>query len=88
MFNKYNTIASRVKSVLKTDIEAKGKAWLAGLGYAESNDYAQSVVFRVSVINGGVEHIRFETVARYIRDEKASIRKELKAQVDTTVVAQ
>lgn len=78
-FSKTATISSRVLSVIKSDVEARSEAWLCGLGYADCNDYAQSVVNRVAYTQSGLEHIRFETVARYVRSEKSKIRAKLDA---------
>lgn len=88
MFNKNDTIQSRVLSIIATDVASRGESWIASLGYAASNDYAQSVVYRVAVTTNGVQHIRFETVARYVRTEKAQIKAKLKAQNETSAVAQ
>ena len=70
--NKNNSIGSQVRSVLKSHIETKGENWLISLGYGPSNDYAQSVVGLIMSLTG--TYVRFETVARYIRTEKALIK--------------
>lgn len=71
-FKKSSSIASRVNEVIKSHIETRGESWLLGLGYGPSNDYAQSVVSLIMGLSG--EYVRFETVARYIRQHKARIR--------------
>lgn len=76
-FSKASSIASRVNSIIKSDIESRGETWLVCLGYADCNDYAQSVVDRASYIGTTKEHVRFETVARYVRTTKAQIRAKL-----------
>jgi len=70
--NTKQTIATQVKTVIKSHVETKGEQWLVSLGYAASNDYAQSVVGLIMSLTG--QYTRFETVARYIRLEKARIR--------------
>lgn len=79
-FSKTSTIAHRVNTIIKADIERRSKGWLIGLGYQDCNDYAQTVVNRASFCINGFEHVRFETVARYIRSHKKAIRAELAAQ--------
>lgn len=86
-FSKNNTIASRVQSIIKSDIEARSEEWLVGLGYADCNDYAQTVVGRASYTPNGIEHVRFETVARYVRTSKASIRAKLVSQAKQVIDA-
>lgn len=76
-FSTTSSIASRVLSIIKSDIESRSEAWLVGLGYADCNDYAQTVVNRASFCNGTMQHVRFETVARYVRTEKSKIRAKL-----------
>lgn len=76
-FSSSSTIASQVLNIIKSDIESRSEAWLVGLGYADCNDYAQTVVNRASVCNGSIQHVRFETVARYVRTEKSKIRAKL-----------
>lgn len=65
------SIAGQVNTIIKSHIEAKGEAWLVSLGYGPSNDYAQSVVSLIMGLTG--QYVRFETVARYIRQHKARI---------------
>ena len=74
MYNLSNkqSIATQVKQVIKSHIETKGESWLVSLGYGPSNDYAQSVVGLIQSLTG--TYVRFETVARYVRTEKARIR--------------
>lgn len=76
-FKKNQTIASRVQAIINSDVESRSETWLISLGYADCNDYAQSVVNRVSCTDTGLEHIRFETVARYVRTTKSKIRAKL-----------
>lgn len=71
-FNKSDSVAKRVNEVIKSHIETRGETWLVSLGYAECNDYAQSVVSLIMGLSG--DYVRFETVARYIRQHKARIR--------------
>ena len=66
------TIKSRTTTILKADLEVRSEQWLVGLSYGECNDYASSVVARVQFETAA--HVRFETVARIIRDFKAQIR--------------
>jgi hypothetical protein len=70
--NSKQSIAKQVDEVLKAHIETKGENWLVSLGYAASNDYAQSVVGLIQSLTG--QYTRFETVARYIRVKKSQIR--------------
>lgn len=74
MFNLKSTdsVSRQVSKVVKSHIEANGEAWLITLGYGPSNDYAQSVVSLIMGLTGS--YVRFETVARYIRNQKAAIR--------------
>jgi hypothetical protein len=76
-FSKTASISSRVLSVIQSDVAARSEAWICGLGYADCNDYAQSVLNRVAYTASGFEHIRFETVTRYVRIEKSKIRAKL-----------
>lgn len=78
-FKGTDKLSFRVNTIVTSHIEAKGEAWLAAMGYAESNDYALSVTQLVSFASHN-EHIRFETVARYIRQQKSAIRKKLVAE--------
>lgn len=78
-FSKTSSLSSRVLSIIKSDVESRSEAWIVGLGYADCNDYAQSVVNRVAYTQSGFEHIRFESVARYVRTEKSKIRAKLDA---------
>lgn len=71
-FKKSDSVAKRVNEVIKSHIETRGETWLVSLGYAECNDYAQSVVSLIMGLSG--DYVRFETVARYIRNHKSSIR--------------
>jgi hypothetical protein len=87
-FSKVTTISSRVLSIIKSDVESRSEAWLVGLGYADCNDYAQSVVNRVAYTQSGIEHIRFETVARYVRTEKSKIRAKLDREAKAAQLAQ
>ena len=79
-FSATQTISSRVLNIIKSDIESRSEAWLIGLGYADCNDYAQTVVNRASFCNSGIQHVRFETVARYVRTEKSKIRAKLERE--------
>lgn len=72
-FSKTASVASRVATVVNAHVEQRGDAWILGLGYQECNDYAALVVATVSAASQ-FEHIRFETVARYIRTTKNRIR--------------
>jgi len=80
MYNIKSTqsVATQVKNVLKAHLETNGENWLITLGYGPSNDYAQSVVSLIMGLTG--TYVRFETVARYIRIEKARIRAKQAAQ--------
>lgn len=81
MFKSTDSISKRVNSVIKTDIELRGETWLVNLTYGECNDYAQKVVYQCEMLFSlSREHVRFETVARYIRQHKARIRAKIKAQ--------
>lgn len=71
-FKKTQSVAFRVNEVIKSHIETRGENWLLGLGYMECNDYAQSVVSLIGALSG--DYVRFETVARYIRQHKSRIR--------------
>lgn len=62
------TIQSQVKVIVAETVETRGAQWVIGLGYAASNDYAQSVTNQLNV--KFQSFYRFETVARYIRKEK------------------
>jgi hypothetical protein len=79
-FSKTSSLKSRVLTIIKADIESRSEAWIVGLGYADCNDYSQSVLNRVAYTQSGLEHIRFESVARYVRIEKSAIRAKLDAQ--------
>jgi len=70
-----DSVAKQVTTVLKAHLETNGDKWLISLGYGPSNDYAQSVVSLIMGLTG--TYVRFETVARYIRTEKARIRAKL-----------
>lgn len=67
-----DSIAKQVNAILTSHIETKGENWLVSLGYGPSNDYAQSVVSLIMGLTGC--YVRFETVARYVRQHKARIR--------------
>jgi hypothetical protein len=69
------SIATQVSTIIKSHVETKGENWLVSLGYGPSNDYAQSVVGLIMSLTGC--YVRFETVARNIRTEKARIRAKL-----------
>lgn len=71
------SVRFQVSSVLKAHLETNGDQWLISLGYGPSNDYAQSVVSLIMGLTG--TYVRFESVARYIRTEKARIRVKLAA---------
>jgi len=73
-FSQSSSIISRVTSIIKSDVESQGEAWLLALGYAACNDYAQSVVNRAMFCLTGTQHVRFETVARYVRTAKTRIK--------------
>ena len=73
-FTGGSSIISRVTSIIKADVESQGEAWLLALGYAACNDYAQSVVNRAAFCVNGTQHVRFETVARYVRTAKTRIK--------------
>lgn len=73
-FKSADSVSKRVNAVIKSTIETRGESWLLGLGYMECNDFAQLVVDQVSYTSGYKEHIRFETVARYVRQHKSAIR--------------
>jgi hypothetical protein len=73
--NNKQSIGTQVKEVVKSHIETRGETWLITLGYAASNDYAQSVVGIIQALTG--QYTRFETVARYIRKQKAVIRSKV-----------
>lgn len=73
-----DSVAKQVNTILKSHIETKGENWLVSLGYGPSNDYAQSVVSLIMGLTGC--YVRFETVARYVRTEKARIRAKQAAQ--------
>lgn len=72
-FKKTQTVSDRVSQVTQATIEVRGEAWLLSLGHGPCNDFAQLVTNTVSQ-ESGFEHIRFETVARYIRARKAKLR--------------
>lgn len=74
------SIANKVNKIVKADTELRGEAWLVLLGYAACNDYAQSVVNRLSSENGTFQYYRFETVARYVRSIKSKTRAKLDKQ--------
>lgn len=60
-----------VTSYLKSQVEIQGgNAWILNMGYAECNDYAETVRQLLSAKTGF--YLRFETVARYVRKFKAS----------------
>lgn len=67
-----DSISSLVNGVIKSHIDTKGEAWLLGLGYGPCNDYADSIARELTQTTG--YYVRFETVARYIRANKAAIR--------------
>lgn len=66
-FKSSDSVAYKVRTVIKSHIESRGSAWLLNLGYGECNDYATNVAAMLQC--------RFETVTRYIRAEKARLRK-------------
>lgn len=70
IFSKHSTISSRVRSIVASDIEQRGAAWLITLGSGECNDYAKLVADRASMTTEGTQHVRFETVARAVRSRK------------------
>lgn len=71
---KGTTTATRVNSIIDSDVESRGAGWLLGLGAGACNDYAQSVVDRASYTPTGFDPVRFETVSRYIRAHKAKLK--------------
>lgn len=85
-FKSSQTIAERVNKILDSHIEIKGAEWLLRLGYADCNDYAEQVRQTVSFSSNN-EHVRFETVARYIRQRKAALRKARQEAQTVGVVA-
>ncbi len=72
-FKKTDFVSTRVKTIINSHVESRGTIWLLSLGYQECNDYAELVRTTVSQCSG-FEHIRFETVARYIRATKNALR--------------
>lgn len=72
-FSKIAPISSRVYGIVKTDVESKGASWLLTLGAGDCNDYAETVRVRASLATNGIDHVRFETVARYIRQYKVKL---------------
>lgn len=85
-FKSTQSVAERVNKILDSHIEIKGESWLLKLGYADCNDYAEQVRQIVSFSSNN-EHIRFETVARYIRQRKAALRKARSEAQSTGAVA-
>lgn len=84
-FSKTQSVSKRVHEVVKSHIDTRGEAWLLSLGYQDCNDYAELVRTTVSQCSG-FEHIRFETVARYIRQTKSSIKARQKAEQSQTEI--
>lgn len=82
-FKKTQSVSFRVNEVIKSHIETRGENWLVSLGYGPSNDYAQSVVSLIMGLSG--DYVRFETVARYIRDHKARIRAKQRLEMTQPV---
>jgi hypothetical protein len=78
-FSKTQYVSTRVNEIVKSHVETRGENWLLALGYQECNDYAELVRTTVSQCSG-FEHIRFETVARYVRQYKARLRKKQAAE--------
>ena len=74
-FNSIKTVKANVLDAIRGHVAIRGETWLLTLGYAACNDFAQLVANEVSVKSG--YYTRFETVARYIRAEKASIRSKI-----------
>lgn len=58
-------ISDEVKAYLNSQVEISGNSWLLNMGYAECNDYAETVRQLLSDKSG--QYLRFETVARYVR---------------------
>lgn len=80
-FEKKDSMAEKVNKVIQSHVETRGEKWLVSLGYGPSNDFAQSVTNLIMGLTG--EYVRFETVARYIRQHKARIRAK-QAQTETS----
>lgn len=66
------TIKQQVLTMVKEQVQVRGQDWILGLGYAECNDYAQTIVNCLNVKHNG--YYRFETIARYIRDYKEDLK--------------
>jgi hypothetical protein len=63
------SIKSIVFAYLKSQVEIQGgNGWLLGMGYADCNDYTETVRQILSAKTG--QYLRFETVARYTRSFK------------------
>lgn len=73
-FSKIASISSRVYGIIDTDVETKGASWLLTLGAGDCNDYAESVRVRAQLATTGIDYVRFETVARYVREYKARLK--------------